>query len=175
MRIVPPVNNMSRSASEGVSALNAEMFVLFTLDEQVYAVRLEVVERVSLAVAITYLKKAPEIVLGVVNLEGQIVAVVNVRKRLGLEERKISIDDQFLFVRTTRRMFALVVDSVGEVAKLSQDQTATADQIVPGLEHVAGIVKLADGLILVHDLEQFLSLEEERVLSEAMVTEQVKQ
>jgi purine-binding chemotaxis protein CheW len=40
--------------------------------------------------------------------------------------------------------------------------------IVPGLEYIDGVVKLNDGLVLIHDLDKFLSLEEEQLLDQAL-------
>ena len=56
-------------------------FVAFVLNDQRYALRLAVVERVVQVVEFTPLPKAPEIVLGIINFEGRVVPVVDVRKR----------------------------------------------------------------------------------------------
>ncbi|MBF8302857.1 MAG: cheW40H-4 [Candidatus Dadabacteria bacterium] len=55
--------------------------VVLTLDEQRYALHLSAVERIVRVVEVTPLPKAPEIVLGVVNVQGQIIPVINIRKR----------------------------------------------------------------------------------------------
>jgi purine-binding chemotaxis protein CheW len=55
--------------------------VVLTLDEQRYALHLSAVERIVRMVEITPLPKAPQIVLGVVNVQGRIVPIVNIRKR----------------------------------------------------------------------------------------------
>ena len=146
--------------------------VVFTLDEQRYALRLAAVERVVRAVEVTPLPKAPEIVLGMINAQGRIVPVVNVRKRFQLPERAVELSDQFIIARTSRRTVALVVDAVNEVVPCPEAQVVAAEKIVPGLEHVAGVLKLPDGMIFVHDLDRFLSLDEEQALEAAMVSEE---
>jgi purine-binding chemotaxis protein CheW len=45
---------------------------------------------------------------------------------------------------------------------------AAGENILPGMDHVAGVVKLQDGLILINDLDKFLSIEEEASLEQAM-------
>ena len=65
----------------------ANHIVVFALDEQRYALHLLAVERVVRAVEVTALPEAPEIVLGVVNVKGRIVPVINVRRRFRLPER----------------------------------------------------------------------------------------
>ena len=47
-------------------------------------------------------------------------------------------------------------------------QVIAADRIVPGLEYLQGVLRLSDGLIFIHDLDRFLSLEEEKSLTEAL-------
>ena len=44
----------------------------------------------------------------------------------------------------------------------------TPDDVLPGLHHVTGVARLADGLILIHDLDGFLALDEERALEQAL-------
>lgn len=142
--------------------------VVFTLAEQRYALRLGSVERVVRAVEITPLPQAPEIVLGVINMQGRVVPVVSVRKRFGLAEREIELSDQFIIARTARRAVALVVDAVHDVVSCAEAQRVAAERILPGLEHVEGVLKLPDGMILLHDPDRFLSLDEEQALGAAM-------
>ncbi len=148
--------------------MNSHPLVVFTLDAQRYALPLAAVERVVRVVAIAPLPKAPEIVLGVVNLRGQIIPVVNLRRRFRLPECEIRLSDQCLIAHTAKRTVALVVDEVSGVLEPTDQAVAAAEQILPDLAYVVGVVKLADGMVLIHDLDSFLSLEEEQVLDEAM-------
>jgi purine-binding chemotaxis protein CheW len=142
--------------------------VVFSLDELRYAVSLEAVESVVRIVEITPLPGAPEIVLGAVNLHGEIVPVMNPRRRFGLPERSIALSDQLIIARSRARRLALRVDAVAGVFDYPQDDIVAAAAIVPGTQHVAGVVKLADGMLLIHDLDRFLSLEEEQRLEQAL-------
>lgn len=142
--------------------------VIFTLDSQHYALHLTVVERAVRMVEITPLPHAPEIVLGVVNLQGRIVPVLNLRKRFHLPERTAGVGDQLLIARTSRRTVALVVDAVSGVVDHPVQETIVPATIVPGLEYVTGVVKLADGMLFIHDLDGFLSLDEEEALAAAI-------
>lgn len=146
----------------------AFQLVVFALDEARYALRLATVERVVRAVEVTPLPKAPEIVLGMINAQGRIVPVFNVRKRFSLPEREVGLSDQFIIARTARRTVALVVDAVHEVVPCPATQVVASERILPGLEHVAGVLKLPDGMIFVHDLDRFLSVDEEQALEAAM-------
>lgn len=145
--------------------------VVFRLDAQRYALSLAVVERSVRAVEVTGLPNAPAIVLGVINVEGCVLPVLNLRRRFGLPEREISLSDQFLIARTTRRTVVLVVDETQGVIEHPKAEIIGPAQIVPGLGQIQGVVKLPDGLVLIHDLELFLSLEEVNALDAAMAQE----
>ena len=147
---------------------NSNQLVVFTLDNHRYALHLAVVERAVRMVEITPLPKAPEIVSGVINLQGRIVPVLNIRKRFRLPERKTNLSDQLLIARTARRTVALVVDAVCGVSDHATQETVVAPTIVPGLEYVTGVVKLEDGMLFIHNLDRFLSLEEEEALETAI-------
>ncbi|MDD2389783.1 MAG: chemotaxis protein CheW, partial [Desulfobacterales bacterium] len=69
---------------------------------------------------------------------------------------------------TAKRTVALIVDSVDDVIEIPHERIIAAEQILPELEYVEGVMKSESGMILIHDLEQFLSLPEEKALGEAM-------
>ncbi len=77
-------------------------------------------------------------------------------------------DDHFLIARTVWRVVVLMVDEALGLAETSKTAIIGADEIVPGLEQFPGVVKLDDGLALIHDLERFLHLNEASTLDEAM-------
>ncbi|MBI2876234.1 MAG: purine-binding chemotaxis protein CheW [Candidatus Tectomicrobia bacterium] len=141
---------------------------VFTLDEQRFALRLASVERVFRMMEITPLPKAPEIVLGVVNLQGQIVPVVNIRKRFRLPEKEADLSDQLIVAQTPRRVIAMIVDEVSGILEYSGSEVIAAETLLPGIEYIESVVKLEDGMILIHDLDKFLSLDEEKALDEAL-------
>ena len=146
----------------------SNQLVVFSLDEQRYALYLHAVERVIRAVDVTPLPEAPDIVIGVINLEGQVIPVTNIRRRFGLREQEIDLSDQFIIANTSRRTVALVVDTVSGVIEPEDEKVILAEKITPGMELIDGVIKLEDGMILIHDLDRFLSLEEETLLDQAM-------
>lgn len=147
---------------------NPDRLLPFTLDEQRYALALSSVENVVRAAAITPLPKAPEIVLGIVNVRGRVIPVVDIRKRFGLPPRQLGLSDQFIIAITPKRPVALVVDRVEGLIEIDEQAVVNAGQVLPRTDYVKGVVKLEDGLLLIHDLAGFLSLEEEKALTDAL-------
>jgi len=145
--------------------------LIFRVEDHRYALALEVVVRIVRAAEITPLPKAPAIVLGVLDLGGHVLPVLDVRRRFGLPRRDLEPKQHFLIARVASRTVALVIDEALQVMEVSSAEIVAAEQIVPGLEHVRGVTALDDGLVFIHDLEQFLSLDEAAALDAAMNVE----
>jgi purine-binding chemotaxis protein CheW len=143
---------------------NTNQILLFTLGEPRFALDLAVVERVVQAVEVLPLPKAPPLVLGVINVQGQVIPVVDIRQCFGMPARDITVNDQFILARTSKRRVAVVTDAVSGILDLADGQLVTADQVLPGAAFIRGVAKLDDKLVLICDLDQILSLETERVL-----------
>jgi purine-binding chemotaxis protein CheW len=155
-------------SSLGLDGGKASQLVVFGLEEQRYALRLSAVEQIVRVVEITALPKAPEIILGVINIRGRIIPVYDIRARFRLPDRELFLSDHLIVARTSRHAVALVVDKVTGVVARPHEEVTEAQHISPSLEYVEGVVKLEDGLVFIHDLDTFLSAEEEIRLEEAM-------
>jgi purine-binding chemotaxis protein CheW len=142
--------------------------LIFTLDEERYALRLAAVDRVVRAAAITPLPKAPEIVLGVLDFQGQVIPVVNLRRRFRLPERALRTSDQFVIARARLVTVALAVDGVESVLEESAREVVAPDDILSGTGFLEGVTRSEDGLVLIHDLATLLFPEEELLLARAL-------
>jgi len=142
--------------------------VIFHLDNQTYALALDAVERVLPMLAWASLPQGPAIALGVINLHGSILPVVDIRRRFGRPERSYGVAGHLLIARTRQRRLALPVDEVVGVREISLRTVTPAAAVLPGLAHVKGLVSLDDGVLFIHDLDSFLSLEEESALDAAL-------
>ena len=142
--------------------------VVFWLNGRRFGLRLTAVRRVVRAVEVTPLPEAPAIVLGVINVQGKLLPVFNLRKRLELPEREMELTDQMLIAQARSHTVALVADEITGVLDYAENDLVDAEKILPELPRVQGILKLADGLVLIEDLDRFLSLKEERTLEAAM-------
>jgi purine-binding chemotaxis protein CheW len=142
--------------------------VLFSLEEPRYALYLSAVERVIRSVEITPLPKAPEIVLGVINLQGEIIPVIDIRKLFNLPTHEINLEDQFIIAKTSKRLVVLAVDSVTGVSELAHYQVTDAREAFPFADYLSGITIFENNIILINDLEKFLSLNEQQILDKAL-------
>jgi purine-binding chemotaxis protein CheW len=163
-------NNLSKSAGtlNDLHHAGRDQIVVFALDEPRYALLLSAVERVVRAVEITPLPNAPAIIQGAINVQGKIIPVVNIRGRLHLPVREMNSGDQFIIARTQRRNMALVADYVSDIRGFAALEIESAGQSLPFVEYLHGVVKTEDNLILIYDIDTFLSLEEDQMLDKAI-------
>ena len=132
-----------------------------------YALRLDSVERVEAAAAITPLPGAPPIIAGIINLHGEIVPVIDFRRRIGVDPTPLLPSHRFLITRTARRRLCLIVDETpGLLAEDALSSLQLTD--LPKAPLVEGMLALADGLAVICDLDAFLSLDEQSTLDSAL-------
>jgi purine-binding chemotaxis protein CheW len=117
---------------------------------------------------VTPLPLAPDVVLGAIDVEGQVLPVFNLRRRFELPERAIKPADHFLIARTSHGAVVLVIDSAQGLVDSPATSMIGAHSVKPNPRHISGVLQLEDGLVLIQDLEHFLSPDEARTLNEAM-------
>lgn len=142
--------------------------VVFDLERQRYALHLSAVERVLPMVAVSSLPNAPAIALGVINLHGEALPVLDLRRRLALPAREYGVTAHLLVAKTSRRRVVVPVDEVLGVEEVAATAVVAPEAVLPGTVHVAGIATLPDGLLFIHDLDTFLSLQEEQQITAAL-------
>lgn len=141
----------------------------FEIADRRYALPAGIVQEVVRAVAFSPLPKSPPIIEGVVNYRGTLVPVLGTRQRFGLAPLPLAPDQHLLVAVLGSRRVALRVDRALDVITVDDNLIEPADRIAPGTEYVAGLAKLPDGLVVIHDLERFLSLPESHQLEAALM------
>jgi len=140
-------------------------WVLLAIGGQTYALHFEAVERVLRMVEVTPLPGAPTVVEGVINIQGEVVPVVSIHRRLGLARRGVALSDSLLVARVRSRRVAIIAESVLGVVERPADAVVNVGDIAHGIPHIEGLLKTSDDLVLIHDLERFFSPEEEQSLA----------
>ncbi len=134
--------------------------VAFTLDDQHFGLDLASVERIVRVVEITPLPEAPAPILGIINVEGRVMPVLNTRKWLGFPEREIELQDVLVIVSVNGRSMALLVDEVKPVTEVPIDEVIDSQEIVRSSGSVERVAKSEDGLLMVLTAERAISLDE---------------
>ncbi len=120
-------------------------FLLFSLGETRCALDVAAVERVLPAAEVTPLPDAPATVLGLINVAGELMPVINARRHFHLPPRDMELTDRLIVTRRDGRPLALLVDAVEGVAELSE-QAVT--RMVPGDPGSTSTVAIMPGSIV---------------------------
>jgi purine-binding chemotaxis protein CheW len=135
--------------------------VVFKLSNEEFAVEVSCVEAIIKLQAITKVPHAPAHVVGVTNLRGNIVPVIDLKKRLSLPSTENSIDTRIIVAILQDSKVGMVVDAVSQVIEIEDSQIEPTPQISTSIDstYIRGIVKVENLLVILLDLAMVFSEE----------------
>lgn len=150
-----------------VPASGALDVLVVALDDRRIAFALADVVEVLPAAEVTPLPEAPPVVRGLLNLRGEPLPVLDLRARVGLPERPAGVDDHVLVCLASGRRLGVWVDRAEGLRSLDAEElTDDVDGVT--MRYVAGAAMVEGGVLLVSDVDAFLSLEESEALDLAL-------
>lgn len=129
-------------------------WVQFALESRRFALPLENVERVVRAAEVTPLPEAPAAVLGALNVAGAVLPVFDLHARFGLGARPLHPSQQFIIVRSPRRRLVLRVNEA--LGLIEESEIHGIEPPPEQAPQIQGVLSLAEGLVLIHDVERIL-------------------
>lgn len=141
----------------------------FRIGEESYGIPISLVREIVRVPDITAVPNAPETILGVINLRGKIVPVMDLRKRFGLGKLQTDKKSRILVVDLENRLLGLFVNSASEVLKIpASDVEPPASMFSDGESgYVTGVGKLRGRLIILLDIAKLLQRKDYRGIEEA--------
>jgi purine-binding chemotaxis protein CheW len=136
-----------------------QQFCTFFLKDQFFGVPVQRVQEVIRYQEMTRVPLAPPIIRGLINLRGQIVMALDLRRRLGMEDRPESQLPMNIVVRTADGAVSFLVDEIGDVLEADEARFEGPPETLRGQarELVQGVYKLQNRLLLVLDTERAMS------------------
>jgi purine-binding chemotaxis protein CheW len=137
--------------------------IVFNLGEERYGVEISQVKEIILPTQITRIPNVPSYIEGVLNLRGQIAAIINLRKRLGKEPKKNDENTRIIVIELNDAIVGVMVDSVSEVKYLSSQNIEEIPRFLAlkdDSRFLKGVGKLEDGLLTLMDLKELFSEDE---------------
>jgi purine-binding chemotaxis protein CheW len=134
--------------------------VTFALDREEFGIPIGQVREVIRVSDITRVPQARPHVRGVTNLRGRILAVVEIRTRMGLKAAEITPRSRVVVVGIRERILGILVDGVSQVVKVPTTTVTPAPEEVmsPGTDYITGVARWNSRLIILLDLEKVLQL-----------------
>ena len=148
--------------AEEAKAAEEMQLVVFSLGREEFAVEVTQVREIMRMEEITRMPKSPHFVEGIINLRGQIIAVVELAKRLNLEAGERDSDTRIIVVEAEDIKVGMIVDSVSEVLRVGAEAVEASPTLATDISSafLRGVVKKDNRLIILLDLTKVLSLEE---------------
>ncbi|MEA5444282.1 chemotaxis protein CheW [Gammaproteobacteria bacterium AB-CW1] len=139
-----------------------EQWVTFRLGRETYGLKALHVQEILKATEISPVPGAESFVLGVINLRGNIVTVIDTRKRFGLSEPEAEGVRQIIVVEVDEHALGLLVDDVDEVADVRPSEIEPppqfeSDQVA---RHIQGVVRRDSGLTVMVDVRRLMPSQE---------------
>jgi purine-binding chemotaxis protein CheW len=136
-------------------------YVSFRLGRQLFALPLSHVERVLRMVAVTCMPESPAWVAGVIDLQGQVVPVVDLRSRFGQPAPESVVNNRLLIIRTPGQNTALAVDQANALLEVAASQVEQPTSRLASNQPVMAVIRQEDQeLVLVLDMARLLPVEE---------------
>ena len=142
--------------------------LLFDVAGQRYGVEASAVREIVRAVQPTRLPSAPGVVLGLINVRGELAPLIDLRARFGLAPAPLSPSEAFVLVWSGRRLVAFRADQVHALINVARDDIEPLAARVPHARFTESAVRLPDGVLLLCDVERFLDEAERATLAEAL-------
>lgn len=139
-------------------------WVTFQLDKEMYGVNVMQVREVLRYSDIAPVPGAPAYVLGIINLRGNVVSVIDTRMRFGLPPAEITDNTRIMIIESERQTVGILVDSVAEVADINTKDIDDTPNVgtEESAKFICGVCNREDELLILIDLYKLLSEEEWR-------------
>jgi purine-binding chemotaxis protein CheW len=154
---------MASNTSQSQSAEDPILqYVTFQLDHETYGINVMQIQEVLRYTEIAPVPGAPDYVLGIINLRGNVVTVIDTRKRFGLAESEVSDNTRIVVIEVDNQVVGILVDSVAEVVYIRQSEMETAPNVgnEESAKFIQGVCNKNGELIILVEFEKMMSEDE---------------
>ncbi|HKL74564.1 MAG TPA: chemotaxis protein CheW [Halanaerobiales bacterium] len=156
------LSNFSDKSEDNSASVN--QYVVFVIDEQNFGVDITQAKEIINQTELTSIPNAPDFVEGVTNLRGEIVPIINLDKRLGINNFDRKKESKIIIVEFENTLVGMEVEDVEGIIRLNTENIGKAPKITQGVnqEYISGVGKLDDDnkLLILLDLNKILTRDE---------------
>lgn len=133
-------------------------YVVFKLNQEYYGLPIEKVIAIEKIGEITRIPNAPDYIKGVINLRGEVIPVVNLKRKLNIGDNELNMNSRIIVVNEDEMVVGLVVDFSSEVLEIDREDIDKPPETKDNqlIEYISGIGKTSDRLIIILDLLKIL-------------------
>lgn len=136
------------------------LYVITRIEEEEYAINIEKVQTIEKIMTITRVPQTESYVKGVINLRGEIIPVISLRKKLDFEEKKWDDDTRIVVLKNEDMLVGLIVDSANEVIDINDDnidKLIFSERLNDLSRYISKVGKTKDRVLLILDLNILLN------------------
>ena len=154
--------SQKRNVAQTVAEDEVLQWVTFQLDRETYGINVMQVQEVLRYTEIAPVPGAPDYVLGIINLRGNVVTVIDTRSRFGLQPAEVSDNSRIVIIEAEKQVIGILVDSVAEVVYLRSSEIDVAPSVgtEESAKFIQGVSNRDGELLILVDLNKLLSDEE---------------
>ncbi|MGY5449866.1 chemotaxis protein CheW [Agarivorans sp. MS3-6] len=151
-----------RNIAENVAEDEVLQWVTFQLESETYGINVMQVQEVLRYTEIAPVPGAPDYVLGIINLRGNVVTVIDTRSRFGLPSSDITENSRIVIIEAESQVIGILVDSVAEVVYLRSSEIDSAPNVgtEESAKFIQGVSNRDGQLLILVDLNKLLSDDE---------------
>ena len=144
--------------------------VSFKLAGETYGIEITRIREIILVGEITHVPETPPHVKGLINLRSTVIPVIDLRIRFSLADAELTPESRIMVLHVGRRMIGIIVDSVNEVLRVTQQEISPAPPTVTieGNEYMTGLVRLKEDLLILLDVDRLFGDDKTRALADAV-------
>ncbi|PAB59208.1 chemotaxis protein CheW [Anaeromicrobium sediminis] len=145
-----------------------KQYVIFKLDNESYGVDIMNVKEIIEYKETVKVPNALNFIEGIINLRGEIVPIVNLKKRLKTGNTMVTNDTRVIVINIQDRQVGFMVDEASQVIRISEENIEPAPELIAGIDkrYIMGVGKLEDKIVILLDLEFILTEDEKAKIGE---------
>ncbi|MBA7664464.1 hypothetical protein ES703_72525 [subsurface metagenome] len=153
---------MAETREDKAAADALTQLISFMIGKEEYGLEILTVKEVIRIREITKIPKAPVFVKGIINLRGDVIPIIDLREKFGLETEEYTIMTRVIIVEVDGKAIGMVVDSVSQVIRIAQSEVEPPPPLIGGLstEYLRGVGKIGEKLIILLNIIKILTTEE---------------
>ncbi|MGO1368039.1 MAG: chemotaxis protein CheW [Senegalia sp. (in: firmicutes)] len=148
-----------------------KQFVIFKLDEEEYGIDIINVKEIGIYKEPVKVPNAPNFIEGIINYRGEVIPIVNLKKRFNLNNLLINKNTRVIIININDKQIGFVVDEASQTIRLDESDIEKAPELVTGIDskYITSVGKKDDRLILIIDLEKVLTDNEKEKINELQI------
>jgi purine-binding chemotaxis protein CheW len=142
--------------------LTSLQIVCFKIGSEEYGLDILQVQEILKLPKVTKLPRSKPFIMGVIDLRGKVLPIVDLSKRFGIESNKMSENSRAIVVNIGGKKVGLGIDSVSHVIKVNSNDIEPPPAVVKGIsgKYIVGVAKVENGFVILLNINQMFSTEE---------------